>query len=118
MIAFVRFAAAFWVLFATLIFRPIALSPNSFYVGFALMTTETLPAAAGAFSILRWLFGHADPSALAFATRWAALLGLVALPLPLLLGVVPVDPADLAYRVLQAAALVLLIDGALGPGPD
>jgi hypothetical protein len=28
------------------------------------------------------------------------------------------DTADLIYRVLQAAALALLVDGPLGPGRD
>jgi hypothetical protein len=116
-IAVVGYAAAAWLFFGTLMFRHIELRPTSVAEGLAIMALDALPAAAGLASAVRWLAGSPPASlgAVALATRWAALLALVALPVPLLMGVVPVTPPDLVFRALQAVALFLLLDGPLGP---
>jgi len=119
-----RFAAAFWLVYATLALRPVFTGAEakaalgSFpELLVAALTVEMLPAVVGIASVLRWL--RARPaearSPYAAATRWAALLSAVGLFL------LPFHPSpdgfgpELRYRAGQLLALLLVLDGPIAP---
>ena len=121
----IRFAAAFWMLYATFALRHpltkpelLALMESLPELALAALTFETLPAVVGAASIARWL--RARPSerrgSFAAATRCAALIAVAGL---LLLPFHAADAAEplsaLAYRGGQLLALLLMLDGPLAP---
>ncbi len=119
-----RFAAAFWLIHATLVLRPAFALPalratfSSFpELTLAALTLEMLPLVAGLASVVRWLRARASErrGAFATATRWATLLALAGLLLPLHARDAGGAASEIVYRAGQLVALLFLLDGPLAP---
>ena len=119
-----RFAAAFWLTYATLVLRPVftVSEANAVRASFpelllAALTVEMLPAVVGTASIVRWLRarGGEARSPYAAATRWAALLSAVGMVLLPLHGGPDGLGRELGYRAGQLVALLLMLDGPITP---
>ena len=116
-----RFAAAFWLIYATLVLRPVPTLPRlqQLLAAFpeltvAALTCEMLPVLAGLACVVRWLRARPQDhrGALATATRWAALVSITGLLVPPLAGEA-VSAGLVAYRAGQLGALLFLLDGPL-----
>jgi len=120
-----RFAAAFWLIYTTVVFGA---APTREVVGLlqtlpelslAILTFDKLPAVVAIACVVRWL--RARPrerfGPFASATRWAILLSVIArLLLPLPTVGAAASFGALGLGATQVVALLLLLDGPLAPG--
>jgi hypothetical protein len=118
-----RFAAAAWLVLAAVLLRPTFTRDElaSLYeqlpeLTLAALAAGGLPVVVALLSALRWARGRReDATPLAAATRWAVILSLLSLLLPLHARDVAAAGSELAYRSGQLVALLFLLDGPLAP---